>query len=61
MDEVTAFRYRWCFEDSKEALYLLQTMTDVDEVPTKRNGLKGHRYFGRPLHVERWPNGELRG
>ncbi len=60
MDAVTAYRYRWCFADFSEALYFLNTMTDFDEVPTRRESLKGHRYSGEPLLVEHWPNGEPR-
>jgi len=52
MDEVTAYRYRWCFKDFGEAIYFLSTMVDFDEVPTHRKSLKGHRYSGEPLLVE---------
>lgn len=52
MDEVTAYRYRWCFGDITEALHFLSTIKEFDEVPVRRKSLKGHRYSGDPLLVE---------
>ena len=60
MDEVTAYRYRWCFEDINEARHFLATIKEFDEVPVRRNSLKGHRYSGVPLLEEHWPNGRAK-
>lgn len=49
IDEVSPFRYRWCFADPNEAHHFFETAVDYDEVPTKRDSLKGHRYRGEPL------------
>ncbi|WP_446914460.1 hypothetical protein, partial [Klebsiella pneumoniae] len=53
IDEVTPFRYRWCFADPAEAIHFFETAVDYDEVPTKRDSLKGHRYVGEPLLREK--------
>lgn len=60
MDEVTAYRYRWCFDDLIEATHFLSTIKDFDEVPVKRKSLKGHRYSGEPLLVEYHADGKPR-
>lgn len=52
MDFTTAFKYRWCFSDPKEAHYFLENITEFDEIPTKKTSLVGHRYFGQPLYTE---------
>ncbi|HGV4939764.1 TPA: hypothetical protein ACNHBH_002515 [Klebsiella pneumoniae] len=53
IDEVSPFRYRWCFSDPSEAHHFFETAVDYDEVPTKRDSLKGHRYRGEPLLREK--------
>ncbi|HGH5398728.1 TPA: hypothetical protein ACJI3N_005332 [Raoultella planticola] len=53
IDEFTPFRYRWCFADPAEATYLFDTATEFDEVPVKRDSLKGHRYRSKPLLREK--------
>ncbi|EPO4282072.1 hypothetical protein ACUARP_004551 [Klebsiella pneumoniae] len=53
IDEVTPFRYRWCFADPAEANHFFETAVDYDEVPAKRSTLKGHRYRGEPLLREK--------
>ena len=60
MDEVTAYRYRWCFKDMFEALHFLATIKEFDELPVKRDSLVGHRYSGNPLLVEHWPDGHAK-
>lgn len=57
IDEVTPFRYRWCFQDKAEADYFFETAVDFDEVPTRRVSLKGHRYRGEPLLREKDEHG----
>ncbi|HBQ3191054.1 TPA: hypothetical protein L7W01_005365 [Klebsiella variicola subsp. variicola] len=52
IDEITPFRYRWCFADPSEADFLFTTANEFDEVPVKRNSLKGHRYRDEPLLQE---------
>lgn len=49
IEEINPFRYRWCFSDPSEANHFFDTADDYDEVPIKRNSLKGHRYRGEPL------------
>lgn len=49
IDEVTPFRYRWCFSDPAEANHFFESAVDYDEVPIKRKSLKGHRYRDEPL------------
>lgn len=45
---VSAYKYRWCFENWAEALLFYSTVADVKEVPTHRDSLKGHRYCDSP-------------
>ncbi|WP_204787282.1 hypothetical protein, partial [Klebsiella pneumoniae] len=52
IEEITPFRYRWCFANPVEALYLFDTATEFYEIPKKRSSLKGHRYRVAPLLVE---------
>lgn len=53
IDEFSPFRYRWCFADPAEANHFFETAVDYDEVPTKHDSLKGHRYRGEPLLREK--------
>lgn len=46
------FAYRWCFEDKIEALQFIVDCKEVDDVPTSRASLKGHRYKTEPLLME---------
>lgn len=48
----STFAYRWCFEDKEEALFFLNTMASFDDVPAKRESLKGHRYRDSPRMVQ---------
>lgn len=51
---VTAFRYRWCFQDPQEAELFFNSIKEYDEVPTVKTSLVGHRYSPAtgPLYVE---------
>lgn len=49
--EINPFTYRWCFESLEEAEFFFNTMKDFDEVPTKIDTLKGHRYLDAPRLV----------
>lgn len=42
------YAYRWCFKDEQEARYFLETMEEFDDIPVKRESLKGHRYNEEP-------------
>ena len=42
--EHSPYGYRWCFEDSEEAKLFFSNAKTFDEVPEKRESLKGHRY-----------------
>ncbi|HAT1642304.1 TPA: hypothetical protein I8Y18_003466 [Raoultella ornithinolytica] len=53
IEDITPFRYRWCFSDPDEAKYLFDTAKEFDEIPVKRDSLKGHRYRGEPLLREK--------
>jgi hypothetical protein len=44
----TSYGYRWCFKDYDEALYFARTVKEFDEIPVKRESLKGHRYRDDP-------------
>lgn len=46
------YAYRWCFEDPAEAWYFFENATEYDEVPTKRESLRGHRYRTTPKLLE---------
>lgn len=46
------FKYRWCFEDKAEAEHFFNTCQNYDDIPVKRNSLKGHRYLDKPLYME---------
>ncbi len=55
------YGYRWCFKDYDEALYFVENMKDFDEIPTRRESLKGHRYSDNPrikitdeLGLQKW-------
>lgn len=49
MDVVTAYKYRWCFSKSDDAIGFINSLTEFDQVPTNLENLKGHRYQDRPL------------
>ena len=51
VSEVTADRYRWCFDDQLEPVIFFAEMEDFDDEPKLRESLKGHRYADRPLFV----------
>lgn len=53
IEEITPYKYRWCFKDPAEAYHFLDNIKDFDEVPEKRESLKGHRYLRAPLYVEK--------
>lgn len=44
IEEITPFKYRWCFADPSEAKEFYNAIIEYDEIPTKRISLKGHRY-----------------
>lgn len=46
------FKYRWCFKDPSEAIEFFKTCENFDDIPKKRDSLKGHRYLDKPLLVE---------
>lgn len=48
---ISPFIYRWCFQDIAEALYFYEHAKEFDEIPTKINSLKGHRYAREPRIV----------
>ena len=48
----TMYKYRWCFEDPKEAVHFFKTIQEYDEVPERKTSLKGHRYLTAPLYME---------
>lgn len=55
------YGYRWCFKDYNEALYFVENMQDFDEIPTRRESLKGHRWSDNPriritdeLGLQKW-------
>lgn len=42
--QCTAYAYRWCFVDPKEAEDFCNSIKEFDEVPVNRSSLRGHRY-----------------
>lgn len=55
------FAYRWCFKDYNEAKYFVDNIKDFDEIPTRRESLKGHRWSDNPriritdeLGLQKW-------
>ncbi|WP_454889995.1 hypothetical protein [Serratia quinivorans] len=50
---LTPFRYRWCFEEKAEALYFVENVKEFDEIPERKQSLRGHRYLGVALYVEK--------
>lgn len=46
------YRYRWCFGDREEAELFLAELVDFDDIPTKKDSLKGHRYLTTPRYME---------
>lgn len=46
------FKYRWCFENPDEALEFFNACQNYDDIPAKRESLKGHRYLTKPRIVE---------
>lgn len=49
IDLYSPFKYRWCFEDKKEAMLFYNSMVEFDEIPVHRTSLKGHRFTTKPL------------
>lgn len=43
------YKYRWCFENPVEAHLFFNECQNYDDIPTKRDSLKGHRYLTEPL------------
>lgn len=52
IDYFTPYAYRWCFEDKEEAELFFENAKEYDEIPKKRDSLKGHRYNSKPLLIE---------
>lgn len=50
--KINMFKYRWCFADENEALEFFNTCQNYDDIPAKRESLKGHRYLTKPRIVE---------
>lgn len=46
------FRYRWCFEDAKEAVLFWKQIQNYDDIPESRDSLVGHRYLNYPKYLE---------
>ncbi|HBM2881016.1 TPA: hypothetical protein LVL09_004838 [Klebsiella oxytoca] len=53
IEEISPFRYRWCFENPAEADYFFETVKDYREIPARRESLRGHRYRDEPLLREK--------
>ena len=50
---MSPYAYRWCFENIDEALYFIDTIKEFDEVPTRRDSLRGHRFHdGQARYVK---------
>lgn len=49
IEQITPFKYRWCFKDISEAENFYNTLMEYDEIPKERKSLKGHRYQTSPL------------
>lgn len=52
---MSPYAYRWCFSDPEEAKYFLDTITEFDEIPVRRESLKGHRFhheYGRMVKYD---------
>ena len=50
------YAYRWCFTDRSEAMYFLDTIEEFDEIPTRTQSLRGHRFdcgFARVIHYDK--------
>ena len=50
------YAYRWCFNDLNEAMYFLDTIEEFDEIPTRTQSLRGHRFDGgyaRVIHYDK--------
>ena len=50
------YAYRWCFTDKNEAMYFLDTIEEFDEIPTRTQSLRGHRFdggFARVIHYDK--------
>ncbi len=52
VEEISPFKYRWCFADPTEALLFYATVKEYDEVPEHKESLRGHRYVDAPRYVE---------
>ena len=49
---LSPYTYRWCFEDQEEAVYFVENIESLTEIPERRKSLRGHRYRGAPLLIE---------
>lgn len=56
-----AFKYRWCFSSTEDALEFFENLENFDDIPAKTDNLVGHRYLDKPLlrqkdalGLERW-------
>ena len=50
------YAYRWCFTDKNDAMYFLDTIEEFDEIPTRTQSLRGHRFdggFARVIHYDK--------
>ena len=50
--KVNMFKYRRCFENPAEAIEFFNTCQNYDDIPQKRESLRGHRYLDKPRIVE---------
>lgn len=47
------YAYRWCFQDLEEAEYFITTIKEFDEVPVRKESLRGHRFHdGQARYVK---------
>lgn len=50
---MSPYAYRWCFQDKEEADYFLANIKEFDEVPKRKESLKGHRFHdGQARYVK---------
>lgn len=50
--KVGMYKYRWCFENPAEAIEFFHACKNYDDIPEKRESLRGHRYLDKPRIVE---------
>lgn len=44
VDSTNMFMYRWCFEEYEHALEFYNNMKELDDIPTNKTSLVGHRF-----------------